>query len=267
MNGEGFDLAIHVGDIAYDDGAEEEFTERNFRVYAPMLASTPFYPSVGNHDVRADEGRSYDAAFLWPEPADGARYYSFRWGRTLFISIDTASRTEDVRLLRSGTGPQYRWLEETLRAAAADTTVAWIITFQHHPLYSHALGISGHGLDRSLRRQLLPLFELHGVDLVAAGHDHHYERTFPILGERKVESGCGPVHILSGGGGASRYARDVGDSSLGAYTRRVYQFVELSVGEDRIRGRTIDRYGEVIDEFTVRRFPGTDAGLPDRCTS
>jgi hypothetical protein len=260
-----WDLAIHVGDIAYNDGTEREFTERHFQVYAPILASVPFYPAVGNHDVRADGGRSYDAAFLWPEPYPGARHYAFRWGAVLFISIDTASRSRDVDDLRSASGAQYEWLEATLREGAADSTVRWMIAFEHHPLYSHAIGVSGHGLDRALRSRLMPLFERYGVDLIAAGHDHHYERTWPVRDGRRVDPGCGPVHVLSGGGGASQYARDVQRSSLAAQVRRVYEFVELSIGSSVIRARTIDRAGIVIDEFTVRPFGGTHGGLPEGC--
>jgi 3',5'-cyclic AMP phosphodiesterase CpdA len=261
-----WDLSIHVGDIAYDDGAESEFTERHFRVYASTLASTPFYPAVGNHDVRADGGRSYDGAFLWPEPFAGARYYSFRWGRIRFVSIDTSSNTEDVSDLRDGTGRQLEWLKRVLREASADSTVDWIITLQHHPLYSHAVGISGHGIDQDLRANLLPLYERYGVDLVSAGHDHHYERSWPIRDGRRVNDGCGPVHVLSGGGGASRYARDITNTTLLATAQRVYQYVELTIDSDRIRGRTIDRDGQVVDEFTVRRYDGTTGPLPDRCS-
>ena len=261
-----WDLSIHVGDIAYNDGAETEFTERHFRVYARTFDATPFYPSVGNHDLRADGGRSYDGAFLWPEPFPGARYYAFRWGRIQFVSLDTSSRTEDVSGLREGRGRQLEWLEGILRSASADSTVDWIIAFQHHPLYSHAIGISGHELDRNLRAVLLPLYERYGVDLVAAGHDHHYERTWPVRDGRRVRDGCGPVHVLSGGGGASRYARDITSTPLLATAQRVYQYVELTVGADRIRGRTIDRDGQVVDEFAVRRYDGTREGLPGRCS-
>ncbi len=260
-----WDLSIHVGDIAYNEGAEDEFTERHFRVYARTLAATPIYPAVGNHDVRADGGRSYDGAFLWPEPFPGARYYSFRQGRVLFVSIDTSSKAEEVDGLRSGEGRQLTWLVETLREASVDSTVDWIVTFMHHPLYSHAGGISGHGLDRNLGNELLPLFERYGVDLVTAGHDHHYERTHPVRDGRRVEPGCGPVHVLSGGGGGSLYARDVTTSPLAATTRRVYEFVELTISRNSIKGRTIGRQGELIDEFMVRRYTGTDTGLPDRC--
>lgn len=260
-----FDLAIHVGDIAYDDGSKEDFTRRHFAVYSRIFDAVPFYPSVGNHDIRADGGDSYDAAFLWPAPYADARYYEFRWGDVQFISIDTSSRTEDVSGLRQGTGRQYEWLERTLREAASDSTVRWIVTFMHHPVYSHAIGISGHEPDRNIRRNLGPLFERYGVDLVTAGHDHHYERTWPLLDGRRVEPGCGPVHILSGGGGASRYARDVRASPLAAYVGRVFQFVDLRIEADRIRGRTFDRAGTVIDEFTVHPFGGTAEEARDRC--
>jgi len=265
MRREEWDLSIHVGDIAYDHGSESELTERHFRVYAPLFASTPFYPAVGNHDVRADGGRPYDAAFLWPAPFPGVRYYEFRWGRIQFVSVDTSSGTDDVSQLRQGSGRQMDWLEEVLRGSAADASVDWIIVFQHHPLYSHAFGISGHELDADLRKRLLPLYERYGVDLVAAGHDHHYERTWPIRAGHRVEDGCGPVHVLTGGGGASRYARDITETPLVATAQRVYEYVDLDVTADRIRGRTLDRDGQVVDEFTVRRYAGTQTGLPGRC--
>jgi len=51
-----------------------------------------------------------------------------------------------------------------------------------------------------------------------------------------------------------------------ATAQRVYQYVELTIDADRIRGRTIDRGGQVVDEFTVRRYAGRAAGLPARCS-
>ena len=265
MASEDWDLIVHVGDIAYNDGSESEFTERHFRVYADILAETPFFPSVGNHDVRADGGRSYDGAFLWPEPFPGVRYYSFRWGRTLFVSVDTSSRTEDVEGLREGWGRQLEWLRETLRDASSDPTVDWIVVFQHYPLYSHATGISGHALDRDLRKQMLPIVEAYGADLILAGHDHHYERDRPIREGRPVEDGCGPVNVLSGGGGGSRYARAIQNTILLAAAARAYTYVELRIEEEAIRGRAINRQGEVMDEFVVRPYAGTARGLPERC--
>ncbi len=38
------------------------------------------------------------------------------------------------------------------------------------------------GADLGVRQSWLPLFDKYGVDLVVAGHEHHFERTFPVRG-------------------------------------------------------------------------------------
>jgi acid phosphatase type 7 len=254
-----WDLAIHVGDVAYDDGSSRELTERHFRVYREMLAGTPVFPAIGNHDLRADGGRSFDLAFDWPAPVEGARWYSFRWGPALFVALDTSSPTDAVRGLRRGEGPQFDWLERTLRAAQADAGVAWTVVYLHHPPFSHAVGLSGHGRDHDVRRFLVPLFERYGVDLVAAGHDHHYERSVPIRANRAVAPGCGPVYVVQGAGGGSMYARDVGTSPLQAARARTHSFTRLVLYRDRIEGRTIAADGTELDTFVLRPWPGPGA--------
>lgn len=254
-----WDLAIHVGDIAYNDGSEREFTERHFRVYRELLARVPLFPSVGNHDVRADGGRSYDLAFDWPASEPDARWYAFRWGTALFVALDTSSPTEAVRGLRRGEGAQYEWLARTLREAHADAGVAWTIVYLHHPPFSHAVGISGHGQQYDIRRALVPLFEAYGVDLVAAGHDHHYERSRPLREDRVVAPGCGTVYMVQGAGGASRYARDVAVSPFQAARSREHSFTRLVVRTDRIEGRTLRADGSEVDAFTLRPWAGPGA--------
>ena len=41
---------------------------------------------------------------------------------------------------------------------------------------------AGTGSDLGIRREWLPLFDTYEVDLVLSGHDHGYERTFPVRG-------------------------------------------------------------------------------------
>jgi hypothetical protein len=254
-----WDLAIHVGDIAYYDGSETDFTDRHFRVYSRMLTRVPFFPSVGNHDVRDDGGESYDRAFDWNETVEGTRFYSFRWNSVFFIALDTSSHTEDVRGLSEGRGRQYEWLEQSLQAAQADSTVTWIVVYGHHPPYSHAVGISGHGPAYGFRKNLPPLLDRYGVDLMAAGHDHHYERSVAVRDGRPVPDGCGPVYIVQGAGGASRYARDVGSSPISAFASREHSFTELTFVGDRLYGRTIGVDGATQDEFTIRPYAGPAA--------
>ena len=254
-----WDLAIHVGDIAYYNGSETDFTERHFRVYSRMLARTPFFPAVGNHDVRTDEGEPYDRAFDWPEAVEGTRFYSFRWNSVLFLALDTSSHTEDVHDDINRLENTLRNTTESLQAAQTDPRVEWIVVFGHHPPYSHAVGISGHGPPYGIRDNLPPLFDRYGVDLMAAGHDHHYERSVAVRDGRPVPDGCGPVYLLQGAGGASRYARDVASSPISAFASREHSFTELTFVGDRLYGRTIGVDGATQDEFTIRPYSGPNS--------
>lgn len=64
-------------------------------------------------------------------------------------------------------------------------------------------------------KQWLPLFDRYGVDLVVCGHEHHYERSFPLRGQEgqylrpmaashdtgQIDTTQGTVHMVLGGGG------------------------------------------------------------------
>lgn len=300
MSSEPADLIVHTGDIAYHVGSEEDFTLRHFRVYRSLLAGTPFFPAPGNHDLRTDDGAPYDRAFLWPAPTEGARYYTFRWGGVQFVMLDTtdpdrpdldypprvaarlareaAARTsgEDVDReespggrMRDEEGPEFEWLVRTLEQASADPSVRWIVVVMHHPIYSHAVGLSGHGADQELGEAIVPLFDRYGVDLVLAGHDHHYERSHPLRDGRAVEPGCGPVYVVSGGGGATRFARGIAPSPLLERSSREHHYVRLKVVEAAIIGEVVDEAGRLIDEFRVFDSPGwsqeEEAAAPSQC--
>lgn len=116
--------------------------------------------------------------------------------------------------------------------AVADSTLSWTVALTHYPLYSRGAGLSGHGPNEELREALEPLFLRHGVDLVLAGHEHHYERSHPLREGDAVAEGCGPVHLITGGGGATRFARAV--------------------------GRVVDPEGRVIDRFALQPYSSRD---------
>jgi 3',5'-cyclic AMP phosphodiesterase CpdA len=77
-------------------------------------------------------------------------------------------------------GEQTRWLEKTLRRAADDRDIDWIVVQMHQDALSSSK--TGNGSDKALREAWLPLFERYGVDLVLCGHDHDYERSYPVCG-------------------------------------------------------------------------------------
>ena len=79
-------------------------------------------------------------------------------------------------------GAQTRWLESTLAAARGDASIDWIVVQLHQCACSSAPG--GDGSDLGVRQEWLPLFDTYEVDLVLSGHDHGYERSFPVRGCR-----------------------------------------------------------------------------------
>jgi hypothetical protein len=77
-------------------------------------------------------------------------------------------------------GTQTAWLERTLAAGRRDETVDWIIVQMHQCAASSSS--TGNGSDLGIRKEWLPLFDRYQVDLVLCGHDHDYERSFPVRG-------------------------------------------------------------------------------------
>ena len=74
---------------------------------------------------------------------------------------------------------QTLWLERTLAQARRDADVDMIVVFMHQCALSSA---RANGSDLGIRRAWLPLFDRYEVDLVLCGHEHNYERSYPVRG-------------------------------------------------------------------------------------
>jgi len=75
---------------------------------------------------------------------------------------------------------QTLWLERTLARARQDAAVDMIVVFMHQCAMSTSM--PGNGSDLGIRRAWLPLFDRYEVDLVLSGHEHDYERSYPVRG-------------------------------------------------------------------------------------
>jgi 3',5'-cyclic AMP phosphodiesterase CpdA len=169
-----------------------------------------------------------------------------------------------------------RWLEAELRRARADPTVDWIVAYFHHPLFSSGGGLGGHGSDLALRQSLQPLFDRYAVDLVFAGHDHDYERTFPIRCPEKqittpaclvkspdpkiVKQREGTVYIVTGAAGGPFAWRSVGVNWWTVFSRQIYQYVTVDVSDAGLDVKSVDAAGGVMDEARVERTLTPAAG-------
>jgi hypothetical protein len=228
------DLVIHTGDVIYVDGAPSELDPHYFTPYRDLIDRIPFYLSFGNHDVRTQNGRPLKDAVYLP---GNEKYYSFDFGDTHFIALDTNDSTAPG-------SAQYLWLEADLQA----TTATWIIVYFHHPPYSS----SNHGSDLTVRAHLTPLFDQHGVDIAFSGHDHNYERTFPLRADQPDPQGV--TYVVAGAGGAGRlYAS--GTSAFTATSESVYHHVQVDIDGSQATLTAIRSDGTVIETVNLTATP------------
>lgn len=225
------DFVLHTGDVVYESGAERDYGPHFFRPYRKVIGGVPFFPALGNHDVKTEDGAPYLENFYLPSdnPQNTERYYSFDWGNAHFVALDSELYYDD------GAGSpeeQKAWLKRDLAA----TRKPWKFVFFHRPPYSS----SRHGSDERIRADLEPVFDRYGVDVVFNGHDHDYERTVPIRGV---------TYVVTGGGGKSLY--EAGKSRWTAFSRSVYHATQVRVEEGRLTLEAVEPDGTVIDRLVL----------------
>jgi 3',5'-cyclic AMP phosphodiesterase CpdA len=238
-------------------------------------AHRPWMPCPGNHEIEFNNGAFGLDAYLtrYSLPPNGTPFsglwYQFRVGAVLFISLSAddviyqdsgafvpgpvplqPAASTGFKSIEPGTslylrgysqGAQTRWLQTVLEQAAGDRGIDWIIVQMHQDALSSSK--NGNGSDRGIREAWLPLFDRYGVDLVLCGHDHDYERSWPVRGCRhdvgkdagtgapvdtcrpepvvtaepadgRFDTSLGTIHLILGGGGTSSpldaYGSDAG---------------------------------------------------------
>ena len=245
-------------------------------------AHRPWMPCPGNHEIEFGNGpqgfNSYLARYSLPDngTAFAGLWYRFQVGSALFISLSA----DDVIYQDGGAflagpaalhpapgtgnepiqpgasvyirgysgGLQTRWLKATLAAAASDPSVDWIVVQMHQDALSSSR--YGNGSDKGIREAWLPLFDRYGVDLVLCGHDHDYERSWPVRGCNhnvgwdvstgkpvdtlqprpvitalpaggRIDTSDGTVHFILGGGGTNSPLDTYGEGADGTPQAKV----------------------------------------------
>ncbi len=217
---ESFQPLFHLlnGDLCYADlnpmaqpAVWQDFGNNN----QSSAANRPWMPAPGNHEIEWNNGPQGFTSYLtrYTLPSNGlrqfeGRWYSFRIGSALFVSLSAddvvyqdagplvggpaalipAASTGNAAIEPGSSfyingysgGEQTRWLEETLREGRRDRSIDWIIVQMHQCPCSSSK--TGNGSDAALRAAWQPLFDRYQVDLVLSGHDHDYERSFPVRG-------------------------------------------------------------------------------------
>lgn len=188
LYGEGLESAlncvIHVGDIVDNGDILPSFKIEYFNPIAPVSGYVPYMVSIGNHE-RDSENYFHYMKYEDIGGPQGERYYSFKLGRLLFISINSNSPYTNQT--------QVAWLESLLQDASTDTTIDWIFAFSHHPWRSE-LWVDGNSA--YVKDEIVPLLKEYDVDLHMHGHTHAYQRgAVPDANLRLLQSGGGAGNI------------------------------------------------------------------------
>lgn len=246
------DFVLHTGDMV-ESGLDSDADAQYFKPYAALLARTPFFLALGNHDYGADlrsqGGRGFIKANYAPfhsVPLTGLppHYYFFDEGNARFFVLDT-NAFDGARFaptLEPGS-KQYKWLEHYL----AKTEKAWKFVVVHEPLYS----TGAHGALEAELKALEPLLLRYKVDVVFQGHDHDYERTVPVK-EGEPDEAEGIVYVTLAGGGSTLYIQRRNEPWSEKFLP-TYHFAFIEVKDKDFSMTVYNKDGEVIDSLEIQK--------------
>jgi hypothetical protein len=189
------DVWFTGGDNQQDSATDAQYGTDVFGYYSNLLVHTPFFPTVGNHDVGGQDytynwqAPTYDYFKIFHVPTNGVdggcpspcqSFYSYDYGEVHFIEL--SSQQNDLRSGADNT--MLKWLTNDLQTVTTrPKPPRWLIAAWHHAPYSH--GSFNSDTDANLyqtRQNFLPVLEQYGVDVVFSGHTHSYERSMLLHG-------------------------------------------------------------------------------------
>lgn len=261
------------GDCCMANGADPAPWDQFFDIFGPLYG-TPnrrLYAIPGNHDVDGDFAaalRSWKDRWDLPGPEV---YYSFTRSNIhvvgLFVTNGSLFRCDsNIPPLHwpEPVGDTWRsqidWLREDL--ANVPEGVDWKILFHHEPGARYCrLGAPEDGPgDSGVSAYVEPLAQEAGVDLIIRGHQHMYERTWPIdiaTGRRDDLHG---VTMITTGGGCTAFrplnpdnARPLWFDAVTAAHRAHY--CKVVIEGNRLTWEAIDLAGDVFDRFEIVKHP------------
>lgn len=201
------DMVVHVGDISY---ADDRLPSHNWKIWKkffedlhPFASQVLYMTAPGNHETQFNF-TAYRNWLHMPFETSGSLspdYYSFD-----YLGIHFAMLSTEIDFSRSS--EQYQWLQADLKRANKNRKhVPWVIVAGHRPLYCSSI------LSRERCRVEAPLYRLYledllyqeRVDVYLSGHNHQYERTYPMYKGQAVaynfSNPAAPVYIVNGGAG------------------------------------------------------------------
>lgn len=198
---------INMGDLV-DNGESSYQWNAWFDALRGIRENLPFAPVMGNHSTYTLEWKvRLPSPWLhyFPVPENHSQqfpgyYYSFDWGDVHFSVLNT--QWGELDPLRPGIlAEQKAWLPADIRASSA----RWKIVLMHKDVvnYENLSSIEPLADIDPVGRELMPLFDELGIDVVLTAHQHTYRRLNHIFNFEPADHG--PFYIDTGVAGDVRY--------------------------------------------------------------
>jgi acid phosphatase len=223
------DRILLAGDNIYTNGEFSKIKEAFAIPYKDLLdRGVKFYASLGNHDVRSENG---DRQVAYPQfNMQGKRYYTHGTKDVKFFVLETNEIVDPSSTARTA---QLEWLDRELGASKAK----WNIVYGHHNIYSAGV----YKINAVMERDVTPILKKHQVKLWINGHDHNYQRSNPI---------DGITYLVCGGGGAGLYPVEA--QSWTAFAQKVHSFGVVEVYADQLLITGLNSKSEIIDRGAIK---------------
>ncbi|MDW0165639.1 MAG: metallophosphoesterase [Nitrososphaeraceae archaeon] len=247
------ELVLALGDLSYHSTADCWFD-----IMSPLKGKMMI--TLGHHDIKDGEAKmnQYVKSFELDKP-----YYSYDYKHVHFLVMASLSDYKQG-------SEQYNFIKQDLEKASQNEDTNWIIVSTYKPLYSSP---SEHPAEDSLRDAYNPLFEKYGVDLVLNGHNHNYQRTYPLtynpnesakpVTTSELSTGYnrgndGIVFATVGTGGVNFYSLEGKNPYVANQFAGKFGFLDIDISNGnphtKLTGTFYDNKGsEIADEFTIEK--------------
>lgn len=198
------------------------------------------HPPVAGQS-RASHQRRRILLQIFRERAAGSAkrgYYSYDVGAWKVIVINSEI-VVNPEFPRSDEADQLTWIKNEMKTSTKACTLAYF----HHPRFSSGW----HGSDPRMAPTWQAMMD-GGVDLVLAGHDHHYERLAPMNAEGVRDSVKGiPSFVVGTGGGELRGLQRTMTPNSEYRLQGYFGVLKLTLGDKGYTSAFIDTNARVWD--------------------
>ncbi|MFT6759800.1 MAG: tartrate-resistant acid phosphatase type 5 [Psychroserpens sp.] len=248
---------LTTGDNFYSNGVnntDDSHWNRSFEniFTGECLTLIPWFPSLGNHDVRGntDAQIAYsNESTRWNMPATYYDYWVEEDSVSVhFIAVDTSPFVDsyhddpsnsqmDFHVSNADTTRQLAWLDSVLGSGTPD----WTVVYGHHPVYAAE---GRHGETEELIEKFVPIFDHHQLDVYFCGHNHSLEL---------IKTDTKTLYVTSGGG--SNPQSRIENKPYNLFGVADAGFVLSSFAKDSLQLDFISKRGEVLYRYVNPQTP------------